>query len=351
MAEANPCSTASGRLDKARTHQAGRCRGEEPPVAETAISGAEDMSVISYASPLRDGRPDRAGNRCARSRDDGNRHASRRRGNDLSPSRPLERYNRDPMSLIHLVRHGQASFGTHDYDRLSPSGIEQVQRLHAHWQAMDEIPSAFYCGPLRRQRQTAELLASKTATPIIENTALKEFDAGRILLAHARSTGVDPHDPQNAYSLQYRSHHPEGTHAQEAQTGSDPNDQNRHPERLRRFQLALEAATLAWTRDELTGDFERWTDFKVRVSGAFDEVLSHAERGQHIAICTSAGVIGTALGQVMGLSDEASIGLSWVLLNASISSVLFDGRRRSIWQFNALPHLQHPKFRALHTRI
>ena len=255
------------------------------------------------------------------------------------------------MSLIHLVRHGQASFGTHDYDRLSPSGIEQVQRLHAHWHAMDEIPSTLYCGPLRRQRQTAELLASKAATPIIENTAFKEFDAGPILLAHARATGVDPYDPKNAYSLQYRSHRPEDTYTEGAQTGSEPNDPNRHPERLRRFQLALEAATLAWTRDELSGDFERWTEFKSRVSGALDEVLSQAERGQHVAICTSAGVIGTALGHVMGLSDEASIGLSWVLLNASISSVLFDGHRRSIWQFNALPHLQHPKYRLLHTRI
>ena len=29
------------------------------------------------------------------------------------------------MSILHLIRHGQASFGADDYDNLSPKGIEQ----------------------------------------------------------------------------------------------------------------------------------------------------------------------------------------------------------------------------------
>lgn len=33
------------------------------------------------------------------------------------------------MSVIYLVRHGQASFGSDDYDRLSTIGREQAQAL------------------------------------------------------------------------------------------------------------------------------------------------------------------------------------------------------------------------------
>ena len=33
------------------------------------------------------------------------------------------------MSEIYFVRHGQASFGSEDYDRLSPLGVRQAQVL------------------------------------------------------------------------------------------------------------------------------------------------------------------------------------------------------------------------------
>ena len=33
------------------------------------------------------------------------------------------------MSILHLVRHGQASFGADDYDNLSPTGIQQSIEL------------------------------------------------------------------------------------------------------------------------------------------------------------------------------------------------------------------------------
>ena len=37
------------------------------------------------------------------------------------------------MSRLFLVRHGQASFLSDDYDRLSPLGLEQSRRLGQHW--------------------------------------------------------------------------------------------------------------------------------------------------------------------------------------------------------------------------
>ncbi|MGA1354838.1 MAG: histidine phosphatase family protein [Candidatus Limnocylindrus sp.] len=239
------------------------------------------------------------------------------------------------MSVIHLVRHGQASFGSHDYDRLSPLGQQQVQRLASHWQSLGDQPSALYCGPLRRQRQTAELLADGTALAITEHPDFKEFEASQVLNAYALAAGLLDSDTP-PLSLERHQAATEGT--------PDPKD-------LRRFQQGLEAATLAWVRGELQGDFESWSHFNTRVIGALESVINATGRGQQVVVCTSAGVIGAVVGHVMGLQAEAAVRLSWVLLNASVSSILFDDRRRSIMRFNVLAHLEQPGYRNLLTRI
>ena len=39
------------------------------------------------------------------------------------------------MSMLHLVRHGQASFGADDYDKLSELGWQQSRRLGEYWRS------------------------------------------------------------------------------------------------------------------------------------------------------------------------------------------------------------------------
>jgi broad specificity phosphatase PhoE len=250
------------------------------------------------------------------------------------------------MSVLSLVRHGQASFGSHDYDRLSPRGQQQVRRLEAHWNALGNDPTHLYSGPLRRQRQTAELLASRSKVAIIEDAAFKEFDASSVLAAYAAEARLTQSDVDLAVALE---RHDAQDHTDPARRSSI--DRPHDPEELKRFQLGLEAATLAWVRGELQGDFESWPDFRHRVVNAVETLMNATGRGQQVAVCTSAGVIGTAMGHLMGLSDEGAIRLSWVLLNASVSTVLFDAKRRSVLRFNALPHLEQPEYRDLLTRI
>lgn len=249
--------------------------------------------------------------------------------------RTSAQYNANEMSVIHLVRHGQASFGSDDYDRLSPRGQQQVERLAAHWQALGDRPTGLYCGPLRRQRQTAELLASNGQLTIVEHPDFKEFEASNVLHAYAVAAGLAGAD-ETPLSLE--------RHQAPTTTAHSPDD-------LKRFQRGLEAATLAWVRGELHGEFEPWIHFNQRVADALEHVITDAGRGQNIVVCTSAGVIGAAVGHIMGLHAEAAIRLSWVLLNASVTSVLFDDRRRSVLCFNSLSHLERPDYRNLLTRI
>ena len=37
------------------------------------------------------------------------------------------------MSVLYVVRHGQASFFTDNYDQLSPKGVEQSRLLGKYW--------------------------------------------------------------------------------------------------------------------------------------------------------------------------------------------------------------------------
>ncbi|MEE4145927.1 MAG: histidine phosphatase family protein, partial [Halieaceae bacterium] len=59
------------------------------------------------------------------------------------------------MATIYLFRHGQASFGSDDYDKLSPLGERQATLLGQYLRASGIVLDAAYSGDLLRQRDTA----------------------------------------------------------------------------------------------------------------------------------------------------------------------------------------------------
>jgi broad specificity phosphatase PhoE len=79
------------------------------------------------------------------------------------------------MPIVLLVRHGQASFGADDYDRLSERGREQAEAT-GRWLAARGLrrPVAVH-GTLRRQRDTA-LLALAAAGSDVEPRADGRWD-------------------------------------------------------------------------------------------------------------------------------------------------------------------------------
>ncbi|MFU8833441.1 MAG: phosphoglycerate mutase family protein, partial [Wenzhouxiangella sp.] len=72
-----------------------------------------------------------------------------------------------------LIRHGQASLGTADYDRLSELGEDQGLALGERIGAEYEGPWAVWSGTLKRQRQTLERVAPGRAGII--DAALNEY--------------------------------------------------------------------------------------------------------------------------------------------------------------------------------
>ena len=70
------------------------------------------------------------------------------------------------MRLL-LIRHGQASFGASDYDRLSPLGQRQSRLLGEYFRRIGYTPAAWYCGSLRRQSRPSATATSASS----KNTA------------------------------------------------------------------------------------------------------------------------------------------------------------------------------------
>lgn len=66
------------------------------------------------------------------------------------------------MSVLTLVRHGQASFMAEDYDRLSPTGEEQARRLGRYWTSRGIVFDRVCHGPAKRHIRTAELVGGST---------------------------------------------------------------------------------------------------------------------------------------------------------------------------------------------
>jgi len=93
------------------------------------------------------------------------------------------------MANLFLVRHGQASFGAHDYDLLSETGQRQSRLLGEYLADRGVRPVRVMTGSLRRQRQTWEGMAEGLASRGIDCPAamirpgLDEYDAERLLAA------------------------------------------------------------------------------------------------------------------------------------------------------------------------
>src|SRR5690606_16422752 len=102
------------------------------------------------------------------------------------------------MSLIYLVRHGQASFGSEDYDRLSELGQRQSRWLGEYFAERGLRFSRVFCGTLARQRDTAGAILSAMGQAIepTVHPGFDEYHAGPIYSAF--TGGRSPVEHQRA---------------------------------------------------------------------------------------------------------------------------------------------------------
>jgi broad specificity phosphatase PhoE len=227
------------------------------------------------------------------------------------------------MSELIFIRHGQASFGSASYDKLSDQGIEQVKHLSSHWRKLNQTFDHLYSGTLQRQRQTAqELLPQVNGTPAepIIRPGFNEYSGDPLIEIYLREFGA-----ADGFEYQHLSHLKEA----------------------KAFQQVFEAATAKWIKGELVpseedSGFEYWQDFQGRVRAAIDELMDQHRSGSRVLISTSGGVIALALQYVLGFPDEQVIATNWMVHNSSVTKIRYGNGRASLTLFNNLTHLEQP---------
>lgn len=215
------------------------------------------------------------------------------------------------MGTLYLVRHGQASFGSDDYDQLSDMGQRQSVQLGRYWAERGLVFDAVITGTLRRHQQTWAGIAEGAGLSHepLAWAGLNEYDSEAVIRA------IHPHPLQKPRSA---------TEAPELY---------RHHFRLLRDGLAQ------WMAGTVSPQgMPSYTEFVRGVTGALDHVRAN-HHGQNVLLVSSGGPISTAVGHVLGLSPEATIELNLRIRNSAVTEFSISPKRLMLQTFNTLPHL------------
>ena len=221
------------------------------------------------------------------------------------------------MGVVLLVRHGQASFGSDDYDVLSETGWEQGRLLGGWLAARGIAPDVVVRGDMRRHRETAEAMACgavEAGTPWPADASVDpgwdEFDHLGVVAALGDPTPVGQLD-------------------------------------RRAFQRSFERATARWTA---AGDDtvypEPWPAFVGRVLASLERACDAAAPGGTVLVVSSGGPIAAACAALVDPDndDPAAYARLWsrfntVTVNSSMTRVVVGSTGRRLLTFNEHPHL------------
>lgn len=209
------------------------------------------------------------------------------------------------MAEILLVRHGQASFGTNDYDALSELGHLQAAINADYLQRSGITVDAIYSGSLRRQQETARAVlevyqkAGKAVPAIITDPGFNELE--NELQIEKLAPSLQKTDPQ-LRALLKTAHHSK-----------------------KDFQKVLKTVFNHWVLEKPEVDgLESWASFAARVRQSLHNIVQQQGSGKTVLVSTSGGVIATLVAQVIKLPDSGVYSLFEPVLNASITRLLYN---------------------------
>jgi len=218
------------------------------------------------------------------------------------------------MAELVFVRHGQASFGADDYDKLSELGWRQSRWLGEYFAQRDAAFDLVVRGSLRRHAETlagiGEGMGRSLAAQI--DARLDEYDSHALLHAHLKGKPL----PQGG-------------------------DRREH------FRI-LREAMYAWTEGTLRGAsgasaerlHEPFAEFRGRVLAA----LAQMRKGEakRVLVVSSGGPISTVLAEVLGMPPRGVVDLNLQTRNTGITELQSGASRIHCVSFNNVPHLDRP---------
>ena len=216
------------------------------------------------------------------------------------------------MGHIYLIRHGQASFGADDYDKLSPLGHQQSERLGQYLAQRSErlglTWEAVLTGSLRRHAETWAAMAKGAGWAHAPTVwpGLDEYDSTALLQALPRDRELqDPHTPEG-----YKQH----------------------------FRLLRDALT-QWMAGTISPHgMPTYPAFVDGITSALTHIRQHCPHG-NVLVVSSGGPISTLVGHLLRTPPETTIELNMQLQNTALTELVVTAHHARLVRFNTLPHL------------
>ena len=205
------------------------------------------------------------------------------------------------MTEIYFVRHGQASFGAENYDKLSTIGHKQSELLGLHLKRTSLKFDKVICGKMRRHQETlAEITKNLKFNKIIFDDRLNELNYQSL---------------ENAYHAKYNTLPP--------MISAD----------FRDFHQNLISA---WASKKLEDLEESYLDFNNRVNSAVDD---HTKNVKRLLVISSGGPTSVLVTRALGLNYAGTADILNFTLNSSYSVFSKLINAFTLLQYNCTPHL------------
>ncbi len=224
------------------------------------------------------------------------------------------------MSVLYVVRHAQASFGSRNYDKLSALGKSQAIALGDYFGRTQREFHAVYSGSMQRHLDTARLVLERMQDPSLyeRTTILEEFDEyDSAAVIKSQVPGMIQTDPSISHAL--------------AKLFVDEES----------FRLVFDSALKRWIsgRHDVPG-VETWKSFSERIQTGVRTIMEENRGGTNVALFTSGGPLSVISKTALELTDSAALKMAWQILNSSVSVFRFKGDRLGMSSFNSTAHLE-----------
>ena len=231
------------------------------------------------------------------------------------------------MSLLFLVRHGQAMFSGGNYDRLSDLGKVQAEHLGRYWGRRGFRVDRVLCGTLKRHLQTAGIAGRAyedeggVFPEIQTNAGLNEIDSFELVPKMAEH--ISQGDP--AFGIL-------------AQKTKDAWE-NGSPDLDALFHQTYHRVMDAWLNNRYPDFPERtWDDFRAQVLASL-EPLADCGPDERAAVFTSGNPMAVFVQKALALSDPKTMEVADVLVNCNVTSFEFNGSDLTLTGLNHTAHL------------
>jgi broad specificity phosphatase PhoE len=215
------------------------------------------------------------------------------------------------MATLYLIRHGQASFGAANYDKLSELGCRQARVVGECFRDTGIHFDAVYSGDLSRQRETARLAIASQPLEV----------------SHKIDSRLN--EIQNEEQLEYLI--PEVIKSDPAVAAlvekglGDSKD----------YQKVIDAVFNYWVSPACDEPrIQSWSDFSNGARQAIADIMREQGSGKTVGIFTSGGTLATIVAQVLGLGAEQTYQLYEPIFNCSVTQLFYNRSKVSLSYFN-----------------